>query len=417
MALLKLAALGTLGYVGYKYYEKNFAPRNAAPAFAGNQPVHFIDQLPTVQIQRLGYGRGLERAGLNAQECRFAAVTGRQHVHSGGRHASLGQDRDGVVEVDVVDRERIGPAPAVLLEQRSRRAGHQRLGLRDRHVAHLQQCAPCAGTHDLGHFVRLVLSNAIVRIGKNDDAGMTARLQDRRERGDPCDLERVGRYVHRHGRARHGARFGRHVPADDRYASLGERFQPGEQRVRVPTDDDQPVRSGCQRVRQHLQAQVRRTARVEYLHAPADDLRRLHHTVHDAENAAVAQILGDDRDVLPLLGARACARPAPGRGRLRRGVDDALGFGQIRVRRGSRRARPRSHGRALSQGPRGDERQHPYPHRKQAPHADPQQHHPGRLAHHRKHTKTMFASNPLNEILVQPSALDGTVSAHFLSVE
>jgi uncharacterized membrane protein YebE (DUF533 family) len=38
MALLKLAALGTLGYVGYKYYEKNFAPRNAAPAFAGNQP-------------------------------------------------------------------------------------------------------------------------------------------------------------------------------------------------------------------------------------------------------------------------------------------------------------------------------------------------------------------------------------------
>jgi hypothetical protein len=38
MALLKLAALGTLGYVGYKYYEKNIAPRRAAPAFAGNQP-------------------------------------------------------------------------------------------------------------------------------------------------------------------------------------------------------------------------------------------------------------------------------------------------------------------------------------------------------------------------------------------
>lgn len=38
MALLKLAALGTLGYVGYKYYEKNFAGHQAAPAFAGGQP-------------------------------------------------------------------------------------------------------------------------------------------------------------------------------------------------------------------------------------------------------------------------------------------------------------------------------------------------------------------------------------------
>ncbi len=38
MALLKLAALGTLGYVGYKYYEKNFASHNSAPAFAGGQP-------------------------------------------------------------------------------------------------------------------------------------------------------------------------------------------------------------------------------------------------------------------------------------------------------------------------------------------------------------------------------------------
>ena len=38
MALLKLAALGTLGYVGYKYYEKNFANRSSAPAFAGGQP-------------------------------------------------------------------------------------------------------------------------------------------------------------------------------------------------------------------------------------------------------------------------------------------------------------------------------------------------------------------------------------------
>jgi uncharacterized membrane protein YebE (DUF533 family) len=38
MALLKLAALGTLGYVGYKYYEKNFAAREGAPAFAGGQP-------------------------------------------------------------------------------------------------------------------------------------------------------------------------------------------------------------------------------------------------------------------------------------------------------------------------------------------------------------------------------------------
>ena len=38
MALLKLAALGTLGYVGYKYYETRFANRSSAPAFAGDQP-------------------------------------------------------------------------------------------------------------------------------------------------------------------------------------------------------------------------------------------------------------------------------------------------------------------------------------------------------------------------------------------
>ena len=36
MALLKLAALGTLGYIGYKYYEKS---KNQSPAaFANNQP-------------------------------------------------------------------------------------------------------------------------------------------------------------------------------------------------------------------------------------------------------------------------------------------------------------------------------------------------------------------------------------------
>ena len=37
MALLKLAALGVLGYAGYKYYEKNFAGHSTAPAFAGGE--------------------------------------------------------------------------------------------------------------------------------------------------------------------------------------------------------------------------------------------------------------------------------------------------------------------------------------------------------------------------------------------
>ena len=36
--MLKLLALGALGYVGYKYYEKNLAGHSAAPAFAGDQP-------------------------------------------------------------------------------------------------------------------------------------------------------------------------------------------------------------------------------------------------------------------------------------------------------------------------------------------------------------------------------------------
>jgi hypothetical protein len=35
MGLLKMAALGALGYVGYKYFEKNQSSENAA--FAGNQ--------------------------------------------------------------------------------------------------------------------------------------------------------------------------------------------------------------------------------------------------------------------------------------------------------------------------------------------------------------------------------------------
>lgn len=34
--ILKLAALGALGYAGYKYYEKNHAD-SLSPAFAGNQ--------------------------------------------------------------------------------------------------------------------------------------------------------------------------------------------------------------------------------------------------------------------------------------------------------------------------------------------------------------------------------------------
>ncbi len=37
MALLKLAALGTLGYVGYKYYEKQKLDRNGV-AFADGEP-------------------------------------------------------------------------------------------------------------------------------------------------------------------------------------------------------------------------------------------------------------------------------------------------------------------------------------------------------------------------------------------
>ena len=35
--LLKLAALGAIGYAGYKYYEKNQADRNGV-AFAGGEP-------------------------------------------------------------------------------------------------------------------------------------------------------------------------------------------------------------------------------------------------------------------------------------------------------------------------------------------------------------------------------------------
>lgn len=34
--ILKMAALGALGYAGYKYYEKNYAD-NSQPAFAGSQ--------------------------------------------------------------------------------------------------------------------------------------------------------------------------------------------------------------------------------------------------------------------------------------------------------------------------------------------------------------------------------------------
>ena len=37
MALLKLAALGTLGYVGYKFYEKQKLDRNGV-AFADGEP-------------------------------------------------------------------------------------------------------------------------------------------------------------------------------------------------------------------------------------------------------------------------------------------------------------------------------------------------------------------------------------------
>ena len=36
MGLLKLAALGTLGYVGYRFYEKS--KDSSPPAFASNQP-------------------------------------------------------------------------------------------------------------------------------------------------------------------------------------------------------------------------------------------------------------------------------------------------------------------------------------------------------------------------------------------
>lgn len=40
MGLLRLTALGTLGYVGYQYYQKNFGKTadQSAPAFAGGQP-------------------------------------------------------------------------------------------------------------------------------------------------------------------------------------------------------------------------------------------------------------------------------------------------------------------------------------------------------------------------------------------
>ncbi len=35
--ILKLAALGALGYAGYRYYEKNYVDRNGV-AFAGDEP-------------------------------------------------------------------------------------------------------------------------------------------------------------------------------------------------------------------------------------------------------------------------------------------------------------------------------------------------------------------------------------------
>ncbi|HEY7805882.1 MAG TPA: hypothetical protein VIC34_01655 [Croceibacterium sp.] len=38
MALLKLAALGALGYVAYRYYQHQESESESAPAFAAGQP-------------------------------------------------------------------------------------------------------------------------------------------------------------------------------------------------------------------------------------------------------------------------------------------------------------------------------------------------------------------------------------------
>ncbi len=301
----------------------------ARDTLPGEKPVHLVNQLPAVQVQRLGHGARLEGARADAQERGIAAVARREHAHGVVWQSCLRQNRRGVVEIDVVDRQRVRPTLPIARQQVACRRGHQFGAARDRDVPHLEQGAAGAAAHHGRHRIRLGLGQCVVVVAEDDDTRVPAGLHDGRQRRDACHLERIRGHVHGHGRAGYRSGLGRDMPADDRNTPLGEWLQPGQQRMRVAAEDDQAVGTTVQRIGEHLLAAFLRATGVEDLHAPANDPGRLEHAFVRSQDAAIAQILVHQGDAFAGLGARAAARPGPTRGGLRSGVDDALRVGQV----------------------------------------------------------------------------------------
>ncbi|CAJ0680822.1 hypothetical protein R77591_01034 [Ralstonia mannitolilytica] len=294
-----------------------------AHRLASQQPVQLVHQLPALQVQRFGHRAGLEGTGLDAQERRGAAVAGRQHAQP-FRLAGPGQFGAGVVEVDVVDGQRVRPRPPVPLQQPAHDGRHGLRAARDGHVLHRQQPAPAARADHLCHGCGLGLGDLEVGIGKDDHVGVAGGIRHRGHGGEPCDGERVGRYVHGDRAIRHGPCSGGHMPAHHGDAALRERRERRPHLAGIAAHQHDAAGLQRQRGGHGATPALGRTACVVHVRLPPDHARSFLDALGNAKDAAVTQVFAHDgkRDVGPR--ARARRRAIPRRAVLAGARDDLL---------------------------------------------------------------------------------------------
>src|SRR5690606_6421108 len=103
---------------------------------AGEGAVDLVNKLPALEVQRLGDGGDLVLAVADALEGGSRAVAGRDlpRVAFGRVDAGRDQRRRREVEIEVVDRDRIGPLVAVSGEKRGGELAHPVAEVADRGV-------------------------------------------------------------------------------------------------------------------------------------------------------------------------------------------------------------------------------------------------------------------------------------------
>ncbi len=252
-----------------------------------------------MQVQRLGHGAGLVALAADALVGRLGAITGGHGLRAAIALLACGrQRRPHEVEIQVVDRQRVGPLVAMALQQRVGQLRHAGGALGDGAVLEAQHRATTALLDDRFHGARLVDRDRVLRVGEDHHAGLATRIHHGGQSSRFGHVVGGGGDVREQARGRVRPGLLARVPAHQRHTRCG---RVGEGHLLfggVKATHHDAGRLERQRLVQRGGASADAALPVHHTHVPADRLASLFDALGHPQNAAVFQVGGDEDDGL-----------------------------------------------------------------------------------------------------------------------